>query len=1111
MRKDNIGRTDNEARRNEMRESFRKVLNVSIMLLLAALFSGWNAVCLAEASDAASVVIDDQDESGTITKDMFTISGYRTIRWRNYSSSGDKNQFLSNNGLQYFNSKMEQSSQIGLHGDLPREIKVTGNFTEIPHQDRTLTLNVTGKHAASRLGDFSTVFPGDKLVGFSKTIRGVDFTYDFGDLKVNAVMSKQKSKTQQITFAGQNKRGPYNLGTFSLVEGAETVRIDGAVIPKSEYSINYFRGDITFRYNVDPTQTVVVDYESETLFELKTGAMNAFGLEYSPGDKKFTIGGSVMNEGANDTAAQTLVLYEIWNAPSAVGPAGNLNTPLALGNSLLEKYNETVTATPVLGGASVTLIRNTDYTIDYEFGTITFLGTSANFVTNKNVTVNYSYYNPKFVRRMENEVLSGVGQTEYFLSKSTVYSGSESGTVKYCASSNNSIDRNNCIDMTPCTLDERETLTGCAPNTDYVILESRNSINIINPLRKPDASHMVTLSYLFVQKSEPSDQENQRKIYDAYIKTQITSNLRVEGEFAQSNADISAKYVQVLDEFVGIVTSATNRTFGFATGQELVPNSEEIYFDDTQTLSNRQYRSTDYDMTCNSTNCTITFKPTFVMPPVGTIILANYKYKPGSVDDTPKTGNAFRGLIDFKGERLTAKAELTTKDPEFAPINNYNNMEKNRLDTSAKLKVSDEVSVFGDFLSYDTMRDFVSGEKNEYDKTAFGVTYSDKRFQEVTLSSAGYTAKDNITDAARHKLDNKRTVNELKVRYDIRGDKRLILDTAFSDGDFKDRLGNLGDKDMRKNHFGVNYNPDEKLNLKTYYETNSVDTAISPRVGAATNATYNTKTKTTGLDIGYYPDKIWGLTGNLLFQDKGDSRPGFVAESWDSARIALAANPFGRFTYVDASFYRQDLPNQLSISTKTDTVNAGFGYKLAALWLLEPAADVITSEVTGNSRSKSDGLGFTITFDPDRVNKFTGSLRYKDNKRRDETSTNTSSSKEDQYVATLNYYPNKNLEYLAKYDSRRTSPVESKTDVYTGEIKYRLSDRFDTKFNVTRTKNTSAMSGNTKNEMMLESRYLLNKTFSLLCNVRRQRYTVSPSGLENYNGTIVDISLTANF
>ncbi len=181
-----------------MRVRFLNAWKVPVIMFLAAALAGWSAVCLAEAVDADTVIVGDEEESDTIAKDMFTINGYRTVKWKDYRASGDESQFMSNNGLQYFNSKMEQSSQIGLHGDLPRDIKVNGNFMEIPHQDRTLTLSITGKHAASRFGDFSTAFPGDKLVGFSKTIRGMDITYDFGALKVNAVVSKQKSKTQQV-------------------------------------------------------------------------------------------------------------------------------------------------------------------------------------------------------------------------------------------------------------------------------------------------------------------------------------------------------------------------------------------------------------------------------------------------------------------------------------------------------------------------------------------------------------------------------------------------------------------------------------------------------------------------------------------------------------------------------------------------------------------------------------------------------------------------------------------------------------------------------------------------------------------------------------------------
>ncbi|MFA6447846.1 MAG: hypothetical protein WCX65_00120 [bacterium] len=1007
------------------------------------------------------------------------ISGYRTMRWKNYSSSGDKNQFLSNNSLLYFNSKLEQTSMININGTLPRNLTLSGNFTEIPYQDRSMTLNITGRRGASRLGDFSALFPGDKMVGFSKTVRGVDFNYNYGGLKATAIVSRQKSKTQRITFVGQNKRGPYNLGTFSLLEGSEDVRIDGASIPRSDYTVDYFRGDITFKYNVDPSQIIEVYYESQMLFEIKTGSINAFGLEYSPTNSKFTIGASAITEGANDLTQSVLLAGSANFATVTVADVG-VSKPL--GATLLEKETEVVSTS--VGS----LIRNFDYTIDYERGAITFLNT-----TTQSVSVAYSYYNSKYVRKMENEEIHGTGP--YTLSRSEIYGGSENGSVRYCSVG----DLGSCEVMIPYTCN---SLT-CAG--DYEIIESSNQI-VLHSSRIPTDNKMVVISYLYVQKTSPSEQKSDRKIYDAFVKSNLTKNLYVESEFSQSTADLSSKNVPVTEEYIATVTSTSGRVYYFATDQILVPGSEEIFFDDLISISNRKTRLSDYTIDYDSIGkrYRLTFNNTVIMPP-GTTILANYHYKPDTGANPVGTGNALRGLVDFKSKLVDAKAEMISKDASFAPINDYNNMEHNRIAGSASLKLIKNVKLFSDFLSYDRMHDFSTGNKNQYDKTTFGISTSRKRFQEISLTSTDYKSSDNL---AVRKLDDTRTVNELKLRYAALPGNKLVLDTSLSDSDFRDKSGNLSDKNMTKRHFGVNWNPGEKLKLNTYYETNDID-SIAPAIYGA-NSSYKANSKARGLDVAYLPNKIWSLVGNMLLQAKTDSRPGVSNESWDTVRLAIAANPFGRVTRVSVAFYRQDLPSQLTGSTKTDSFNSMFGYRIARMWIAEPSLDSVVSEVTGSSRSKSDSLGIYFRYNPDQKGKFDGGLSIKDTSRRDSSSSSSSSSDESQYILGVGYFPSKNLIFTTKYDSRKSSG-SAETNIFTEEVKYLLSDKFKTRLNYNATEYKTASTSSKKDEIILGADYKLSRVFTAEFNLKHQKYSSSPTGTTDYSGTIFDFALTANF
>lgn len=1058
-----------------------------VLSIMAACAIAVSAVALAEDSGKNT----DTDSDKTAITNNFNISGYRTIRWRDFSSSGDKGTFLSSNSLQYFSSKVEQSSQIYLTGTLPKDLKVDGSFTEIPYQDRTLTLNITGKNGMAKLGDFSTTFPGDKLVSFTKTIRGFDFKYNMGALKLQTVVSKEKSKTQKISFLGQNSRGPYLLGTFSIVEGTESVFIDGKAVSKSDYSIDYFRGDITFKYNINPTETVEVYYESEMLFEIKTGSMDGVGLEYKPPKSKFTVGGSMLSSGT--TGATYTVTYSNTATFTSIGPA-DLNIAKSLGNGLLEKYSEIVMTT-----TGVKLTRGVDYSMDYENGTITFFGTAFNIA--QDVTVEYFYYNSKYVRKMENEELTTTGQTEFILSRSTVYSGTEDGSVKYCDEG-----RISCIQMYPCSVDEYSTTTGCPANTDYVIVESRNSLVVINPQRIPDGNHFIQLSYIYVQKTSPTEQKSERKMYDAYVKGNLFKDLYFEGEMAQSEADLSSKTVQVMEEYMATVTSTSGRIFYFATDQALVSGSEEIYFDDLLSYTNKKSRSNDYTLEYDSVGkrYKVTFNDQLSMP-VGTTIFVNYRYTPEMAVGSSGQGNAYRAAMNYSGDRVSLKGEYTRKDPEFAPLNNYNNMEQDRLESNLNIKVTKQISAFSDLVSYNRLYDFTTGDKNTYNKLAAGLKYTGTHFPEITFTTTGSDSHDNLTTS---KLDNTKRENELKLKYDPTGKKVLVFDGQFSDSRFRDSTGNISDKDMNKHHVGVTYNPSEALNLKTYYEINNVDATAPPQYGTESN--YSVKTKARGLDIGYKPDDIWVISGNVLLQSKEDPRPTSNNESWDTARIAAVANRFGNISFVSVSFYKQDLPNDLTGGTRTDTFNSSFGYEFAPLWVVEPSLDVVTSEVTNSSRSKSTSPGLTFRYNPKHEGKIDGSFNYKNTRRRSETANSTATSThENQYLTIVGYYPRTGLSFITKYDLRKTS-ASSKTDVYLEEVRYQVSSRLDSKLNFTRTKYSTTSGASTKDETILQTTYKLTKVFSAVVDLKHQTYN-TPNSASDYSGTIFDFSLTAKF
>ena len=57
-------------------------------------------------------------------------------------------------------------------------------------------------------------------------------------------MSMSKSTPKSVSFYGDNTHGPYSLKAFQILQNSEVVRINGQTIIPSEYTMDYFSGQI---------------------------------------------------------------------------------------------------------------------------------------------------------------------------------------------------------------------------------------------------------------------------------------------------------------------------------------------------------------------------------------------------------------------------------------------------------------------------------------------------------------------------------------------------------------------------------------------------------------------------------------------------------------------------------------------------------------------------------------------------------------------------------------------------------------------------------------------------------------------------------------------------
>jgi len=71
--------------------------------------------------------------------------------------------------------------------------------------------------------------------------------------------------------------------------------------------------------------------------------------------------------------------------------------------------------------------------------------------------------------------------------------------------------------------------------------------------------------------------------------------------------------------------------------------------------------------------------------------------------------------------------------------------------------------------------------------------------------------------------------------------------------------------------------------------------------------------------------------------------------------------------------------------------------------------------------------------------------------------------------------------------------------------------KLETGLDLILTKRTASYASNSKDELIFDTRYKLNDTFTTGLNFKRQKYTSTPTSTSDYSGTLIEMDLTATF
>lgn len=165
----------------------------------------------------------------------------------------------------------QERLQLRIVGQLSEHLSVAYDLEQQPETPDRYDVKVKYYNNELTFGDFTANFSGNEFASTSKYLNGVMLTAKDSWYDVIAVPSaKLKSQTQNLTSQkGNNTKGPYNLGHGSIVEGSESVELNGNPLTRNvDYTIDYFEGKITFNTILTQVDEFKYSYEYTNILDL---------------------------------------------------------------------------------------------------------------------------------------------------------------------------------------------------------------------------------------------------------------------------------------------------------------------------------------------------------------------------------------------------------------------------------------------------------------------------------------------------------------------------------------------------------------------------------------------------------------------------------------------------------------------------------------------------------------------------------------------------------------------------------------------------------------------------------------------------------------------------
>lgn len=1068
--------------------------------------AGAGLPALVPASGGAAAAPQGQEGPGQKKekKNKLDISGFRYLKYRQFSSTGNSDSFLSRSGLLTYGRRVEQGSNLQFSAKQGKT-EFSGTINEMPLQERDMQFKLNSGQYKSKFGDFTTEFGGGSLASLNKKITGVEIGYESKKTEFDFISSQAKSESRTISFNGNNTHGPYDMNTFEILPGSVQVRLNGQLMPANKYDVDYFAGQINFCSNESPpdctniktSDSIQITYEQKLLLSLTGGNIQGFSAGYK--FDKGGIKGALLEQQANRSTQR----IRQTKAETFTG-AGQLALPDPLALQLTPTSDKfqyqgrglvfMVRNSEIVSRNGVPLQRDRDYTFAYDGAGAGRISLSTVPSASDTFNVAYSYYVQEFINlSLEEDILdTGVGTNVFYLSKFTVYPGLE--IVQYCQGANEHCDT-------------QQTLVA-GPDKDYTIDVSNNAI-VMHSTKAPNAqiNTFLRVTYYYVPTEAPGASAYNHTVRSILGGYDFGDKLKLGFELASSLSDVSKTSVQVMGEVVAAATSTITcptvavppveceRTLAHGSIEE---NSDAIRFN---TRSIMLTRGADYQL--DTVTGHILFMGGLVIP-AGTVVYADYRYMP-NVSLGLSAGKALRlnGSTKFRNVNLDFSSQTT--DPFFSPISGNNTLETNRFDYNISIPFTKNLSLQSTRSKYSVAQDIfnIFSTKNTDDATTLAYT-SDKLFKKVGWTFGKTAAGDNRNPQY---IDTNRKQNAFDLEMNLPFAKNATFALRSATEKFNDLTMRTDNTSSSKSSWEFGYRPSPILTLNILAGTEKVNSS-------GVSEPFGTNTQNRNIMLTYQPAPIVTILANIDSQKIGDSRPDSgLGSSVNTSTIRLTTLPFWKIRSFSYSLTQQDRPSQFTGGSKNAVNNVTFTLAASKSVAVTPAY-TISKTGTDNSSSKTNLKGLKIEYLPPGKKIEAVATRDQSNTSSNSTGSPSSTSSTKSFSWDMKYKFTKATNLIYRFT--RNNNTQSGSALGSGDKRnlFQFTHKVGEKWNLTTQYSlydTFAEATSKERKLELVTDYKISKFLTWNLDYSRTKYADGMQAKNGYNGNLLETQLMLKF